>query len=273
MSRYPGVTWRPLPENATQRKIKPTQLIFHSAVSKGESLFSYFGQKKVVVESHFYVQEDGDAEQYMDTHTQADANYKANPRAISAETWDNGDPDHVPWNSAQLYRLAEIAAQAHLEDDIPLVRAPRWDAPGMGGHTDHPEWTNVRGKTCPGLARKRQVNTIIAMAKAMVDGHIPIPPKPEDKGELLVNTADEAKVRKIFQEELRTVLGNPNSDTDKDKTHYALGDVERDMNVVKEQVSGLTTIVADLADQFANSQNAKPADLPDAEPVDPEQPL
>lgn len=273
MSRYPGATWRPLVENATQRKIKPTQLIFHSAVSKGDSLFGYFSQKNVIVESHLYVQDDGDVEQYMDSHVQADANYKANPRAISVETWDNGDPDHVPWNSAQLYRLAEIAAWAHLDDDIPLVRAPSPTSPGMGGHTDYEEWSNVKGKTCPGLARKRQVKTILAMAQAMVDGHIPIPPKPEDRGELIVNTADEAKVRQIFQEELRTVLGNPNSDTDKDKTHYALGDVERDMNDVKEQVGELMTRVTDLADQFANSQNAKAADLPDPEPVDPEKPL
>lgn len=262
MSRYPGATWRPLTENATQRKIKPTQLIFHSAVSKGDSLFGYFQQKGVVVESHLYVQDDGDVEQYMDSHVQADANYKANPRAISVETWDNGDPDHVPWNSAQLYRLAEIAAWAHLEDDIPLVRAPSPTSPGMGGHTDYPEWSNVKGKTCPGLARRGQVKTILAMAKAMVDGHVPIPPKPEER-EFGV---DKTEFRKVLQEELRTILGNANEEKDKDETHYALGDVQRDLEDLK-------TRVTDLADQFANSQNAKPADLPDAEPVDPEKTL
>lgn len=249
MSRYPGATWRPLTENATQRKIKPTQLIFHSAVSKGESLFKFFEQKGVVVESHFYVQDDGDVEQYMDSHVQADANYKANPRAISVETWDNGDPDHIPWNSAQLYRLAEIAAWAHLEDDIPLVLAPAHDAPGMGGHTDYPQWSNVSGKTCPGLARRRQVKTVIAMAKAMVDGHIPLPPKPEER-EFGV---DRNEFRTVLQEELRTVLGNPNSDEDRDKTHDSIADVQRSLRELSNKVDGLLTGLAVLSDAVAEN--------------------
>lgn len=239
MSRYPGAKWRPLTENETQRHITATQLIFHSAVSKGKSLFDFFEQKDVVVESHFYVEDDGNVEQYMDTNVQADANYKANPRAISVETWDNGDPDHVPWNSAQLYRLAEIAAWAHLEHDIPLVRAPSPTSPGMGGHTDYPEWTNVPGKTCPGLARRGQVKTIIAMAQAMVDNHVPIPPKPEER-EFGV---DKNEFVTTLRAELRTILGNANSDTDKDPTHDSLADIRRDLADVKENMKELVNIL------------------------------
>lgn len=239
MSRYPGATWRPLTENEKQHHISPTQLIFHSAVSKGDSLFGFFEQEKVVVESHMYVQDDGDVEQYMDTNVQADANYKANPRAISVETWDNGDPDHVPWNSAQLYRLAEIAAWAHLEHSIPLVRCPTPTSPGVGGHTDYPEWTNVPGKTCPGLARRGQVKTIIALAQAMVDGYIPIPPKPEEK----VFDMDEKRFVELLQENLRTVLGNANNDKDSDKTHDSIADVRRDIRELKDSVVELIDVL------------------------------
>lgn len=258
MSRYPGATWRPLTENYAQHKIKPTQLIFHSAVSKGDSLFDFFERKDVVVESHMYVQDDGDVEQYMDTNVQADANYKANPRAIAVETWDNGEPDYVPWNSAQLYRLAEIAAWAHLEHDIPLVRAPSPTSPGMGGHTDYPEWTNVPGKTCPGIARKVQVNTIIAMAQVMVSGKIPTPPTPKI-GELIMDQATALQVRKIFQEELHTVLGNANSEVDKDKTHDSIADIRRDL---REMVGHLNTL-ADAVKKLSDGPGAQPAAEPE----------
>lgn len=170
-SRYPGATFRALPENTTEPVRKHTQLIFHSAVSAADSLWGYFSRSDVTVESHFYVQDDGDCEQYIDATREADANYKANPRALSVETWDNRDPNRIPWNDLQMDRLVDIAVWAHREKGIPLVRAPRWDAPGMGGHSDYPMvWTNVRGKTCPGTARKPQVEIIIARARAIIDG-------------------------------------------------------------------------------------------------------
>lgn len=268
MSRYPGATWRPLPENETQPAIVPTQLIFHSAVSKGVSLFDFFGKKLVVVESHLYVEEDGNAEQYIDSNIQADANYKANHRALSAESWDNGDPDHVPWNPKQLRRLADFAAWGHLEHDIPLVRAPAWDAPGMGGHTDYKEWSNVKGKTCPGLARRGQVDTIISMAKAIVDGRLKTPISPPT-GDIVLDAATSKQfttlVKTVVQAELRTALGNANSDKDADETHDSLADIRRDLRV-------LVTRVTDLADQVANIPNAS-VDLTESTPVDPAAPL
>lgn len=171
MSRYPGATFRPLAENSTEPLITPTQLILHSAVTKADSLWGYFQRKDIELESHLYVQHDGDCEQYIDTGRQADANYKANVRAISVETWDNGDPDHLPWNEAQLLRLVDIAVWAHRTHSIPLRLAPSWDAPGIGGHTLYPTmWTNVKGKTCPGQARKPQIAVILSRAKARVSG-------------------------------------------------------------------------------------------------------
>lgn len=170
MTRIQGAEWRPLAENATEPLITATQLIFHSAVTKADSIWGYFQRKDVVVESHLYVDHLGSIEQYIDLDRQADANYKANIRAISVETWDNGDPDHVPWNEAQMRALVDIAVQVHRLKRVPIVLAPAWDKPGMGGHTRFAEWSNVRGKTCPGLARRSQVAVILNRAKAIVDG-------------------------------------------------------------------------------------------------------
>lgn len=179
MTRIAGAEWHPLKENATEPHITATQLIFHSAVSKADSLWAYFQRDNIVLESHLYVDHLGHIEQYIDLDRQADANYKANVRAISVETWDNGDPNHVPWNDAQMKALVNIAVQVHRLKHVPIVQAPAWDKPGMGGHTDYPnDWTNVRGKTCPGLARRPQVAVILNRAKAIVDGHTTITSHP-----------------------------------------------------------------------------------------------
>jgi peptidoglycan hydrolase-like protein with peptidoglycan-binding domain len=184
MARNPAAVWRPLPENATEPLIRPTQLIIHSAVSPAASLYGYFSRRDVTVESHFYMQDDGDLEQYIDTGRQADANYKASVRAISVETWDGGNPDQRPFTAKQMNELVDLAVWCHRTHGIPLVRTPAWDKPGIGGHSDYPGlWTNVRGKTCPGLARRPQVAEVIARARAAVAGRpapapAPIPPRP-----------------------------------------------------------------------------------------------
>ena len=173
MTQIKGAEWRPLKENKTEQLITATQLIYHSGVTKSDSLWGYFQRDDVVVESHLYVDHLGSIEQYIDLDRQADANYKANIRAISVETWDNGDPDHVPWNDAQMRALVDITVQVHRLKHVPILLAPAWDKPGMGGHTRFPEWSNVRGKTCPGLARRSQVAVILNRAKAIVVGTVP----------------------------------------------------------------------------------------------------
>lgn len=178
MTRIQGAEWRPLKENETEPLITATQLIFHSAVSKADSIWGYFQRDDVVVESHLYVDHLGSIEQYIDLDRQADANYKANIRAISVETWDNGDPDHVPWNEAQMHALVDIAVQVHRLKRVPIIQAPAWDKPGMGGHTLYPEWSNVRGKTCPGLARRGQVPIILQRAQRLVSKPSPTPVPP-----------------------------------------------------------------------------------------------
>lgn len=177
--KYPGAIWRPLPENRTEPLIRARLLILHSAVAKADSLFGYFNSPGINVESHLYVQADGDTEQYISWDRQADANSYANGFALSVETWDNRDPDRVSWTPAQMNRLVDIAVQAHHLKGIPLVRATRWDGSGIGGHSDFPgKWTTVKGKTCPGLARRPQVAEIITRARDIVNGK-PIQPAPQ----------------------------------------------------------------------------------------------
>ena len=166
MSRYPKAIWRPLPENETQGGITPTQVILHSAVDAPgpTSLHGFFSRADVVVESHFFVKNDGTVEQYIDTWKRADANRHANARAISIETEDDGDPDNTPWTPAQLESIVALIRWCHDEHGVPLRRCEAWDQPGIGWHSmwgAPSQWTPARGKTCPGRIRIAQIHTHI----------------------------------------------------------------------------------------------------------------
>lgn len=178
MARWSGARWRPLPEQGTQRRIKPTQLVLHSAVGRG-SVWGYFAKASVVVESTFWIGLDGRAEQYMDSAEKAEAQALGNPRAISVETADDGHPDRFPWTDAQVETLAQLAAWCHREHGIPLRVCPSWDAPGIGYHRLWRQW-NPNTHSCPGTVRVRQVPQIIARAQQIVSGETPAPAPTED---------------------------------------------------------------------------------------------
>lgn len=238
MARFPGATWRPLKENRTEPFITPTQLIFHSAVSKADSMFDWFNTPGVDVESHLYVQDDGDVEQYIDTTKQADANFKANIRAISVETWDNRNPDKVPWNKEQLQTLAKIAVWAFEEHNIPLRRSRFSGDPGIGGHTDFKDWSNVPGKTCPGLARRDQIDTVIAMALAMLKAEAANTPSRDTK-EFQMDATSAKQVREIVREEMSTVLGERRSDRkDTDPAHISTADLYTQQEAFEAEIRG-----------------------------------
>ena len=174
MSWYPNAVRKPLPEATREPLITATQVIVHSAVSDAASLFGFFSRDDVVLESHFYVNESGVVEEYVGTDHQADANRTANVRAISIETWDDRDPDHVPWNEAQLDALAELIAWCCKTHGIPAQRCAGPAAPGIGWHTmwgAPSPWTPV-SKTCPGVARVPQMPGLIARVQSIVNGGI-----------------------------------------------------------------------------------------------------
>jgi len=171
MALYPAAVKRLLPENKTQTKIKPTQVILHSAVDAPgpTSLYPYFARVDVNLESHFFVKLDGVVEQYMDTTVRGDANYHANLRsdgtgAISIETEDEGNPNQRPWTTAQIKAikaLIEWIWETH--PGVAKSVCGATDDPGIGYHSmwgAPSAWTPVPGKTCPGTIRIEQWHII-----------------------------------------------------------------------------------------------------------------
>jgi N-acetylmuramoyl-L-alanine amidase len=159
----PGAEHRLLPESRTQPRIRPTQLILHSIVGSAEGAYRYF-RDGTDLESTFIVAKSGRIIQLMDTERQADANFRANVRAGSVETEDNGNPDTDPWTSAQLRSLLRIARFYHERHGVPRRQCPRWDAAGYGYHRLFSQWSSVRGKSCPGDIRVRQYRDTILPA-------------------------------------------------------------------------------------------------------------
>lgn len=181
MASYPRARQRRLPESGHQRRITPTQAIAHSAVGRG-SIREYFGRPDVVVESTIWIglDEAAGVEQYMDTEEKAEAQYLGNPRALSAETADNGHPDAFPWTPYQCEELAQFFAWCHIEHGIPLRLCRTWDDPGIGYHRQFPQW-NPNKHSCPGDARIKQLPAIIARAKQIVAGaDTPAPQEDDD---------------------------------------------------------------------------------------------
>lgn len=176
----PNVVCRPIPESSTQPFIEPRNAILHTnAGSKGAaSLWGWITQASVTGEPHFqagYV----NLEQYMPLNRRADCNYSANRwrdkatgkyfGAISFETQDNGAAtlDRTPWNLVQLGSMANALTCISVVYGTMCTQPPQWDGSGIGHHTlfpfqgaGRPAWTNVRGKTCPGAARIRQMDYV-----------------------------------------------------------------------------------------------------------------
>lgn len=184
MPWYPKAIRCNIPPGSNDPRIRATQAILHVAVSELPSLYHIFRNRNGI-ESHFYVRRDGTVEQYRDTDFEADANYKANPRAISIETQGMGDGE---WTPAQLASIKELLLWLHRAEGIPLRKAPRWDAPGVGYHTLYGQWHPV-AKSCPGPDRIKQFYNDL----------IPWMRNPEV---FTVSPEDEQKIRKIIREEL-----------------------------------------------------------------------
>lgn len=163
MSIYPRGRLKLLPEAASQRPITATQIIWHTAVSDASSLYPYFSRPDIVLESHFYNSETL-VEQYVDTSRSADANYLANVRAISIESWDGGHPETTPWTDDQMDRNIDLGVWLCQTHHIPARQCRSWSDPGIGWHSmwgAPSQWTPVPGKTCPAGPRIRQMPTLI----------------------------------------------------------------------------------------------------------------
>lgn len=194
MARCPFAQQRILPENATQRRIIPRTVIFHTAVDgPGDTdLAAHFAQPSIKAESHFYVTWHGTIVQMMDTEVEADANGSADAFGISVETEDNSarrGSDILPWTPAQLDALVRLTDWCCVTHHIPRQRATSARLPGAAGiayhsqpmrerfdGTAHNPWTAYQGKTCPGDARVAQYPGIVARVAALTTPT----PAPED---------------------------------------------------------------------------------------------
>lgn len=172
------ITWKPLPENATQPVIIPRSIILHtnggSKPSTWENLWTYCNQPGITLDPHFDVDNSGRAGQFMSVLRRGDCSFDANSwtwngklyGAISIETGDQGAAtvNTTPWNLDQLDTLIAIGTASAVQFDTGCNEVLAWDGKGIDYHTKFPyqgkgvkAWTNVYGKSCPGKARKLQL--------------------------------------------------------------------------------------------------------------------
>lgn len=203
---------RLLPESATQPRIRARLAILHSAAGRG-SLFNFF-LRSSSLESHFWVSTSGVVEQYVDTDVRADANYLANPFAISIET-ESSPSATEPWPPDQFAALVELLVWICITHQIPAIKATAWNGTGIGWHIQFGspgKWTPV-AKSCPGPARIRQMPALTAAVNARLNGTVPPPPPtptpPTSTEEpLMVTPDDERKIRAIVSDEMNKVRGD-----------------------------------------------------------------
>lgn len=163
--------------------ITPRVMIYHVTADFGDAT-PHSG-----LEWHFEVALNGGIQQQVDTGLRADANYKANPFAISVETEGKGEGS---WTDAQLdscVYLAEWAMKHHPK--ILRQRCNRWDGSGFGFHTmwgAPSNWTPV-AKSCPGPNRKVQFEN--ELLPRILDIHdTPTPEATMPDSLILVSTPD-----------------------------------------------------------------------------------
>lgn len=184
---YPHAVWAPIPEAVRQPSIDVTTVIYHSMAGPNltslEALRAYIARDDVEIEPTFVGPDfAGRIFQVVHWDQRADCNYRANPFAVSCETQDRGSATlpTTPWSAAQIEQLAGIAAFAFLRDGVPLRLPPRWDAGGVGFHSQHAEWSKYTGKTCPGAARIAQMPAVLARAIEIVNWQ-PDPDEEDDE--------------------------------------------------------------------------------------------
>lgn len=174
-------------------RINPRIGIWHVDAGNAFSLEDFFRHRSGGIESHGHVRNDGKLEQYRDTDFEADANYKANPFALSFETQGL---EFGTWNDRQLETIKETILWGSKHHDIPLEVPKRWDGAGWGYHTMFREW-HPFPKSCPGPHRKEQFHDIIV-------------PWMRDEADVSFSKEDEARLERVEKavEQLATDFSN-----------------------------------------------------------------
>jgi len=168
--RLKGYVWKPTGTLARDPQLDVVHgVILHVDGGNATSLYKWFDGGSNGIESHAFLPKSAanDKEQFRDTRREADANYKANSWIgpdkkrhgfLSLETQGLG---RGTWNKYQIEGIKDFILQTHEEHDFPLRKCPGPRGHGVGYHILYPDWTNVRGKICPGPDRIKQFNQII----------------------------------------------------------------------------------------------------------------
>jgi hypothetical protein len=141
--------------------------------------------------SHFGTGANGEIWQWVDTAYRSAANLYGNGRVVSIEnadfgpgfpSWNTNDGAQVPaFTPKQIEANAQILAWANKVHGIPLELVPD-SKPGRRGVAYHrqgvpgymvpggEQWSNSRGKVCPGNKRIAQIPQIIDRARQIASG-------------------------------------------------------------------------------------------------------
>lgn len=149
-----------IPAGANDPAIEGRIGILHVDAGNAESLYRWFNGPSGGIESHGFIKKTGVLEQYRSLDFEADANYLANPFAFSFETQGFGPG---VWTDEQLDTIKRLMLWMRDNRGVPLRKVTSWNdvRGGWGYHTLFPQWSNVRGKTCPGADRIKQFDEIL----------------------------------------------------------------------------------------------------------------
>lgn len=141
--------------------------ILHVDAGNAFDLFDFFKNRSGGIESHGHIPKTPTPKgkalfQYRDTNFEADANFLANPFALSFETQGFGEGT---WNDFQLDGIKQVILWGRKKHSIPLRVMQSWNDPrgGWGYHTlfgAPSPWTPAV-KSCPGDERKEQFHDLI----------------------------------------------------------------------------------------------------------------
>lgn len=181
------------PEASTQPIIRPRNAILHTnagpAKTGWESLVTYWRRKDITGEAHFQVDMAGNIVQAIPVHRRADCNAKANRftlpgkitamGAVSFETQDEGYAAlaTTPWTVPQWEAIVGALTALVVQYGVACTAPTSWSDTGIGYHSQFPEWSIYKGKTCPGAARIRQMDSIRHEVALRVGAYLdPAPP-------------------------------------------------------------------------------------------------
>ena len=201
MARYPKATWRPVVGLDKDPPITVVGVILHVRGGTGDSLFGYFNGPSGGIESHFYLNNKLQWEQYRDTENEADANYKGNSWVVNGVRYgflsvETEGGANGAWSDGVVSELQELLLWASKTHGFPLVKATGFHGKGVGYHVMFgagmglDAWSNAAGKVCPGKERIAQFhNTIVPWMLA--DPTPPVDPPTPAHQEIDMFTCDD----------------------------------------------------------------------------------